>query len=298
MGWTNWRTGAAFSAILGLAALTAPANATELEPNEFVTAPPGTTAFLGYAIYGHYDKLAPVTGPDLEDGTNLELKLGIARLAHYFDVGGTLALVEVLQPFGTLDKARVNGTPLRSSSGLADTILAAAVWPINDKERQTYFGVTLYLTVPTGKYDKDEAVNLGGNRMVYDPQLALSQGLAKNWSLDLTADLIFYGRNDEAGAGGTQTLTQNETVQMQAFLNHQWPGGVTTSVGYQGMRGGKQKLDGVDNGTRTHFDEVRFVASKFLTPKFQLLGEVNHQFNVKGGFRQDFGLLLRGLYIF
>lgn len=28
---------------------------------------------------------------------------------------------------------------------------------------------------------------------------------------------------------------------------------------------------------------MRFVASKFVTPKFQLLAEVNHQFNVDGG---------------
>ncbi len=284
--------------VLSAAVSVEQARATELEPEEFVTAPAGTTVFLGYGIYGHHDKISPVSGPDLEDGTNLDLKLGIARLAHYFDLGGTLALVEVLQPFGTLDRARVGGQKLKSSSGLGDTIVAAAVWPINDTKRRTYFGVTLYVTAPTGKYDKGDPVNLGGNRFVYDPQLALSQGLNKNWSIDLTGDVIFYGHNDEAGAGGAQTLTQSETVQMQAFLNHKWDNGLSLSVGYQGMRGGKQKLDGIDNGTRTHFDEARLVASKFLTPKFQLLGEVNHQFNVRGGFRQDVGALIRGLYIF
>jgi hypothetical protein len=84
---------------------------------------------------------------------------------------------------------------------------------------------------------------------------------------------------------------------MQAFLNHKWSNGINTSIGYQGLRGGKQRLDGVDNGTRTRFDEVRFVASKFVAPKFQLMGEVNRQFNVRGGFRQDVGLLIRALYV-
>ncbi|WP_313802882.1 transporter [Sphingobium sp.] len=274
------------------------AQALELEPEEFVTAPAGTTAFLGYAIYANHDRLAPVSGPSLDDGTNLDLNLGIARLAHYFNVGDTLALVEVLQPFGSLNKARVAGQKLNSSSGLADTIVAAAIWPINDTRNRTYVGLTLYTTLPTGKYDKERAVNLGGNRFVWDPQIALSKGIGKNWSVDLTADLIFYSHNDKAGINGAQLLTQSETVQMQAFLNHKFANGFTLSAGYQGMRGGKQKLDGIDNGNRTHFDEARLVASKFVTSKFQLMGEVNHQFNVRGGFRQDIGLLIRGLYIF
>lgn len=273
------------------------AQALELEPEEFVTAPAGTTAILGYAIYGHHDKMVPVSGPALDDGTNMDLKMGIARIAHYFNIGDTLALVEVLQLFGSLDNARVNGQKLKASSGLGDTIVAAAIWPINDKEKQTYFGVTLYVTAPTGKYEKTAPINLGGNRFVYNPQIALSQGLGKRWSFDLTADLLFYGKNKEAGAGGAQRLTQSETVQMQAFLNHKWGNGINTSIGYQGLRGGRQKLDGVDNGNRTRFDEARFVASKFLTPRFQLMGEVNRQFNVRGGFRQDVGLLIRALYV-
>lgn len=219
-------------------------------------------------------------------------------MAHYVNIGKTLALVEVLQPFGSLNKARIGGAPFKRSSGLGDTILAAAVWPINDKERQTYFGVTLYLTVPTGKYDKLQTINLGGNRIVYDPQVALHQGFGEHWSTDLTADLIFYGDNDKAGALGQQTLSQGSSVQLQGFLNYKWTNGLTTSIGYQGYRGGRQRLDGVGNGLRTDFNEVRFVASKYIAPKFQLLGEVNHQFDARGGFRQDVGFLLRGLYIF
>lgn len=283
---------------IGAALLPGQAGATELEPYEFVTAPPGTTVFLGYALYGHYDKLTLNDGSTLADGTSLDVKLGIVRLAHYFDIGKTLALVEVLQPFGSLDHARVGGTRLKHSAGLGDTILAAAAWPINDKKKQTYFGVTLYVTVPTGKYDRLQPINLGGNRIVYDPQLALFQGLGKRWSIELTADLLLYGDNDAAGIQGMQRLTQKDSVQFQAFLNHKWPGGLSTSIGYQGLRGGRQRLDGIDNGLRTRFDEMRFVADKFVTPKFQLLGEVSHQFDVEGGFRQNVSFLLRGLYVF
>jgi hypothetical protein len=288
----------AVCALFGAVCFSATANATELEPYEFVTVPAGTTVILGYGLYGHHDRFSPDGAKARVDGTNLDLKLGIARLAHYFAIGDTLALVEILQPGGTLDKARISDQRFRRSSGLGDTILAAALWPINDKDRQTYLGVTLYLTVPTGKYDKLETINLGGNRVVYDPQIALHQGFGDHWSMDLTADVLLYGDNKKAGAGGGQTLSQKTSVQAQAFVNYKWTGGFATSVGYQGLRGGKQRLDSLANGQRTDFDEVRFVASKFVAPKFQLLGEVNHQFNVNGGFRQNIGFLLRGLYVF
>ncbi len=285
-------------AFLGVAGFSTTADATELEPYEFVTAPAGTTVFLGYAIYGQHDEFKPIGGPKQSDGTNLDVKLSIARLAHYFDIGNTLALVEVLQPIGSLDKARIGGTPLQGSSGLGDTIFAAALWPINNKEKQTYLGVTLYVTVPTGKYDKFQAINLGGNRVVYDPEIALHQGFGDHWSMDLTADLILYGNNNESGVLGQQTLSQKSSAQVQGFVNYKWSNGLATSIGYEGYRGGRQQLDGVNNGLATHYDEVRFVASKFITPKFQLLGEVNHQFNVDGGFRQAVGFTLRGVYVF
>jgi hypothetical protein len=285
-------------ATLGLTGLPTMADATELEPYEFKTVPAGTTVFLGYAIYGHDDQFKATGGPKLDDGTNLDIKLSIARLAHYFNIGDTLALIEVLQPIGSLDDARIAGQRFKRSSGFGDTIFAAAVWPINDTQKQTYFGVTLYLTVPTGKYDKLQTVNLGGNRIVYDPQIALHQGFGKRWSIDLTADVILYGDNQAAGVQGAQTLSQKASFQGQAFVNYAWGGGFATSIGYQGFRGGTQRLDGIDNGQKTQFDEVRFVASKFVTPKFQLLGEVNHQFNVDGGFRQKVGFLVRGLYVF
>jgi hypothetical protein len=263
-----------------------------------VTVPAGTTVFLGYAIYGQHDEFKPVGGSKEDNGTNLDVKLSIARLAHYFDIGNTLALVEVLQPIGSLDHARIGGTPLQGSSGLGDTIFAAALWPINNKDKQTYLGITLYVTVPTGEYDKFQSINLGGNRVVYDPEIALHQGFGEHWSVDLTADALLYGNNDQAGVLGQQTLTQQSSAQVQGFVNYKWSNGLATSIGYEGYRGGRQELDGVSNGLATHYDEVRFVASKFITPKFQLLGEVNHQFNVDGGFRQDVGFTLRGVYVF
>lgn len=275
-----------------------PARATELEPNEFVTAAPGTTALIGYFIYGDHDSYRPVGGPTAAQGAHFTDVLGIARGAKYFDIGNVEFLVEFLQPFGTYDDAKINGAKLSGGFGFGDTTLAAAVWPINDKARQTYLGVTLYLTVPDGTYDRSRSNNLGGNRMVYDPELAFHQGFGPHWSVDVSGDVIAYGDNGAASVLYHQTLTQKPTVQIQGFVNYAWPNTLVTSIGYESEFAGRQSLDRVETGGATNFEEIRFVNSYSITPAFQILGEVNHQFSNVGGFKQDLGVTIRTLYAF
>lgn len=282
-----------------LAVLTpAAGRATELEPNEFVAAPAGTTAVLGYLVYGEHQSYQPVGGPSVSKGMNLTDVLGIARASQYFNIGKVEALVEFLQPFGAFSNAKIAGADLAGSSGAGDTTIAAAVWPINDKAARRYLGLTLYLTLPDGAYDRAQAINLGGNRMVYDPEIAFHQGLDDHWSFDVSTDIIAYGDNTEPSAVAHQTLSQAPTVQVQGFVNYAWARRVVTSVGYEGERGGRQSLDDVDTAAETNFDEVRFVNAYSVTPAFQILGEVNHQFGNMGGFKQGFGVTLRTLYAF
>jgi hypothetical protein len=288
------------SAASVLAALLWPgmALATELEPNEFVTAPPGTTALIGYFVYGDNQSYKPVGQPNISQNTHLDETVGIARAAKYFDIGKVEALVEFLQPFGRLGNAKIGGVGYPSSSGIGDTTFAAAVWPVNDKASRTYLGLTLYVVVPDGAYTHGKTINLGGNRFVYDPEIAFHKGFNDRWSVDLSGDLIAYGHNTDAGTLTRQTLSQQVTVQAQAFVNYFWAGRVVTSLGYEGETGGRQSLAGIDTAAKTDFTEIRFVNAYSVTPAFQVLGEVNHQFSNVGGFRQQVGVTLRTLYAF
>jgi hypothetical protein len=60
------------AAALLIALAPVPVFATELEPNEFVTAPPGTTALIGYLVYGDNQSHQPVGGPSISQGTHLD----------------------------------------------------------------------------------------------------------------------------------------------------------------------------------------------------------------------------------
>ena len=127
--------------------------------------------------------------------------------------------MEFLQPFGVLANARIDGEHFANSSGAGDTTLAASVWLMKDKAARRYLGLTLYLVVPDVAYDRRETINLGGNRMVYDPELAFHQGFNDRWSFDLSADLLAYGDNTNAGSATRQTSSERPTVQLQYFLN-------------------------------------------------------------------------------
>jgi len=272
--------------------------ATELEPYEFVAAPPGTTALIGYLSYVDHESYQPVDGPSITRATHLDDFLGIARAAQYFDVGTVEVLVEFLQPFGVLSNAKIGGEHFDNSSGAGDTTLAGSVWLINEKAARRYLGLTLYLVVPDGTYDRRQTINLGGNRIVYDPELAFHQGFDDQWSFDVSTDLLAYGDNTSAGAAARQTSSERPTVQLQYFLNYAWPSRIATSIGYEGERGGREFLGGIPTDTATRFDEIRIVNSYAVTTAFQILGEVNHQFSDVGGFKQDFGVTLRTLYAF
>jgi len=289
------------AAISAATALSYPgmALATELEPNEFVTAPPGTTALIGYFVYGDDQSYKPVGEPNITQNTHLNETVGIARAAEYFNIGNVEALAEFLQPFGQLSNAKIGGVGYPASSGIGDTTFALAIWPVNDKANRTYLGLTLYVVVPDGAYTHGKTINLGGNRFVYDPELAFHKGFDDKWSADMSVDVLEYGQNNNAGSGPVgQTLSQQATVQLQAFANYAWAGRVVTSLGYEGESGGRQSLSGVSTTGKTDFTEVRFVNSYSVTPAFQLLGEVNHQFSNVGGFRQQIGVTLRTLYAF
>jgi len=126
----------------------------------------------------------------------------------------------------------------------------------------------------------------------------LHQGFGEKWSIDLTGDYIFYGNNTNTGNASYDAISQHPTTQLQAFVNYAWNASLVTSLGYEGEVGGRQYLNGIGTGTKTEFQEIRLVSSYAVTPSLQLLGELNHQFQNIGGFKQDLGVTLRALYTF
>ncbi|MGX7704479.1 transporter [Methylobacterium sp. Gmos1] len=282
-----------YLALLAVAAVlrSAPASAQEIMPYEFTPLPAGTNLALGYYAYGHNTDFSIARGPTFRD-SGLETHIGVARLVHYAEVAGLLGGVQVLQPFGSLQDARIGGQRLEGAFGTQNITLSAFVWPyINPASKIAVIAVG-FLNPPTGSYDPRAPFSLGDNRVRGAAQFGLQQGVGEQFSVDLSYDAQFYGDNDRAFPGNL-LLTQTTTHRFQAWANWRWSPAFTTSVGYTGTWGGEQRLGGVLTGARTEIQRVRVHAGYAIDPTLQVALELNHDLRAVGGFKQDLGAIFR-----
>jgi hypothetical protein len=272
------------------------AKSQEIEPSDFVPAPAGTNLLLGYYYYGHGTEYNLKDGPTIKD-SGVEVNIGVARYGHYFDVAGHPAGLQIYQPFGSQSGAHVDGLSLGSTFGAGDTILSGAFWPYANAANKTYVVGVVYLNVPDGGYNPRSQVNIGDNRLSGDVQVGMSKGIGDRFSFDAAFDATFYADNTDAFPGG-QRLNQAPTYRGQLWLNWAWSRAFSTSIGWDGLFGGRQNLDGIFTGASSEEQRVRAAALLFLSPRFQTTLELNHDVEHSGNFKQEFGAILRLLYIF
>ncbi|QDG93898.1 transporter (plasmid) [Rhizobium sp. NIBRBAC000502774] len=279
---------------------TAQAYAVDLNSLDLVPAPAGTDAILSYSTFTSRQSYTPNGGSAIEDGTKLNSLVGIFRYVHYMDVGGFTVAPQVLLPYGGLFDASLGGTPLESATGIGDPIFAAPVWLLNNKPTGTNFVVVPYLFVPLGSYDAGEPLNLGENRWKFDLQIGGTQDLGHGFTLQASAEVMWYGDNSDARGRGEGRLEQDNTYQAQIWLSYTPPTDKSWNfaVGYSKFWGGVQSLDGVENGTATKADQVRLEVSKFLKPDFQVQGLVQRDLAAEGGFKEDLRATVRFMKVF
>jgi hypothetical protein len=261
----------------------------DAQPRDFLPAPAGTHLALLYYFNNKADTYVDGNGNEIP-GSGLETNVGIARYLYFFDIGNMRADLNVVQPFGGLDDLSIGGTSLESDSfGLGDTSIVFTVWPLNDPERNRYFAVATYVTLPTGDYDSDVA-SLGTNRWAMTVQPAYYFDLAPKWTADLVGDVTIYGDND-SGPGG-MTIEKDPDFTALGWLNYHANDRTTFSVGVSHTWGGEETRDGVGLGD---FDvtTVRAAWSQMLTPTTQLVAELGTDVDAENSFERDRAALIR-----
>ncbi len=289
------------------------ARAQEIEPREFVPAPSGTNINIFFYLHGSNTSYYTTTGHKISN-SSLDVNLGLERFVHYQNVGNMPAGVQILQLFGSESGGRVGGSSLGSTFGAANTALSAFIWPYANPALNQYLVVAGFLYPPVGSYDKRQSLNLasslsGWQGWTGDLQIGWDQGIGPNFSYDASLDVRFFG--DTTGPiQPTIPLSvrnhKNSDLRAQLWLNWAWTRAFSTSIGYEGFFGGESYFDNpIQLGGRGHTNtgasrehRLRAAASMFLSPQFQLLLEGNHDIARGGGFKQQFGLVLRTLYIF
>lgn len=282
---------------LGLAGcLGSQAHAVDVDAGDYTALPEGTN--LGMVYYQHAERRSLYSGGHKQPmRAGLNSDIGILRGVHFMKLGGFTIDPQFLLPFGQLEGKRDTSGLGKSDGGIGDLILASTVWLVERPEEKTYFGITPFLYVPTGRYDRDDALNIGENRWKFALQAGYIQGLGDKWWLDLIGDVTWFGKNDDATSAGL-TLRQSALYQGQAFLRYQLTPSLDLRVGYSRLWGGETRLDGVDQHDKPDTAKFLVGAGWFVTPKTQLLFNYGRDQSVENGFKEGDRFNVRLMQVF
>lgn len=284
-------TAAAAAAMLGTAT---PVHALDVEAGDYTALPAGTTLGLVYYQHATRNKLY-ADGDRVGINPRLDSDVGILRGVRYMDIGGYIVDPQFLLPFGRL-KASKDIAALGSETSMADLILAATVW-FSKPGDKSHFGITPFLYLPTGNYDRNDALSLGENRWKLTLQAGYIAPLAEKWTVDLIGDFTIFGKNDDFGAA-SQDMKQKPFFDVQAHLRYHLSPATDLRAQLAHSFGGEQEVDGVDQDNRLSTTRLKFGFSHFVGPKTQLLATYNRDLKVREGFKIEHGVQFRVLQIF
>ena len=269
--------------------------AIDVDAGDYTALPADTNLAMLYYQDASRDELYS-GGNKVAGDYSLASDVGILRGVHFTEIGGYIVDPQFLLPFGTLDAGK-DIAALGEESGVGDLILAATVWLVNKPKDNTYFGITPFIYLPTGTYDNKEGLNLGENRYKFALQAGYITNLTDDISLDLVADVMLYGENDEFGAT-KDTMKQEASFQLQAFLRYKMNPGWDFRVGLSQTFGGETEVNGAKMNDTAEITKINVGTSYFVTPSVQLLASYGRDLAVENGFSEDNRLNLRILKVF
>ncbi|KPX23596.1 hypothetical protein ALO71_02946 [Pseudomonas amygdali pv. dendropanacis] len=269
--------------------------ASEIAPGDYEMFPVGAT--IGMIYYQHATTDSRYArGHKVNSDFKLTSDISILRLLHVVELTDRLTVdPQFLLPFGRVDSG-ASTSVLGDASGVGDLILAPAFkYRLNDANDVLAF--TPYLFVPTGSWDKDDALNIGENRWKLDLQAGYVKHIGEKWALDLAGDAILFGDNDNFGAGSVRR-EQKVSYEGQIMGRYMPTTATTFAVGVGHRRGGESRIDDVSQDDELRTTNFRISATTFVTPKDQFQLQLGKDISVENGPREDFRVNLRYAHIF
>jgi hypothetical protein len=251
---------------------------------DYVAAPPGTKLAVFYYRHISANKLYS-DGSKISDDANLSANIGIFRGVYYTKLGPFTIDPQFLLPFGQqdLDGAAFGNSEI-SAQGLADLILAATIWFIDDPKSKTWFGFTPFIFIPIGDYDENRALNLGENRWSFKPEFGFAKGFDK-WHMDLAAALQFFGDNDDFM--GNSKLEQDPLLTLEGHLTYKLTPTFNASIDYFYHMDGETTVAGVDRSDEKDDHILGASFAWWLTPQYQLILQYSRAVEVENGLKTD-----------
>jgi hypothetical protein len=271
------------------------ASALEVAPGDFEAYPAGATIAVQYLQFAKTDKLQH-DGKQIARDFELRSTVGIFRLLHVVKLSENAFIdPQFLLPFGRIE-GHGTADALGTTSGFGDLILTVPLKLVLNDARDV-FSVAPYLIVPTGNYDRHDALNLGENRLRAILQTAYVKHFDDHWAIDLVGDATFFGDNDDYGATGAR-LEQAVRYEGQVHLRYHVSAATHVGLSLGAVTGGETKLDGVrsDDALDTRYARLSFTS--FVTPSTQLQVQLGRDLDVRNGAAEEARLNLRLAHVF
>jgi hypothetical protein len=219
--------------------------AIDLQPGE-IKAPAGTfnAAQMSYVYVEKGDKYTH--GSKTSSTSNINQNAFLLRLSHAFEINQIPAIVYAASSINHLENRDVPNAANTNSNGIGDTTLVFALWPYVDRAKEEYLGLATYLTLPTGEYDKNSAVNIGSNVYQTAFQAGYQRKLIDNVNWMSALDVVLAGDNNQFL--GNKKLEKDPLYNFQTGLQYVFNPTYSASVGYFYTVGGESTVNGIDQG--------------------------------------------------
>ena len=256
---------------LGLfALLAAGASAQVLEPRLYTNSPAGLNAVaFGYSFSRGSLQFDPALPIEDAKGDGHIVPLGYVRTLGLF---GKSAKLEVVVPIGwghyegflegefrTRDLGGIGDPSVRLAVNLVGAP-ALDAREFKDFRQKTIVGASLQVQAPLGAYDPSKLLNLGTNRWMFRPEVAVSHVWRGRWFLELAGALWLFTDNRDFFGG--QTLEQQRLSTFTGSVIRGFKPGLWAALSFGYGTGGKSIVEGVP--TNTYQKNWRFAASVSL----------------------------------
>lgn len=232
-------------------------------------------------VFGYYNRVDTNTPIDTSlplDGLSLNANLYIARFARSFAVDGRNSAIQILQPYAdvsaSFDNARFfSGT--KHNGGMGDTQVVLVHYffggPALSKEAfaqwtpETFMTGALWVTTPTGDYDKNRVINIGANRWVFKPEIGFGTPIGPTW-LEVNTWVSLFGDNDDYQ--GDNKLEQKPLYAVEGHYSYTINRALWASLDATYSRGGETKINGDWQDNKQENTLVGASMGFMLTPQF------------------------------
>lgn len=280
-----------YLAVLALTWGASTAHALEITAGDYEPLPPGASALLLYFQHAQSSDFYQ-NGRKVSDRFKLRTDVSLLRYIHSFGLAENVVVEpQFILPYGHLH-ASGDASALGQTTGVGDLIVGAPVkWTLNTTNKDI-FSLAPYLYLPTGSYDRDDALNLGENRWRVLLQAAYIHHFNAQWSLDTAADVSWVSHNHDYTSAGL-TLKQQTRYEYQAYLRYNLSPFTHFGVGGGRIEGGRSTVESVGQDDRADTTYVRLMATHLFAPSWQAQIEVGRDIQVEQGFKEEARLNLR-----